>query len=78
MAILGFSQEQIAEKETLESKLNFLHHCLTPDGLGKADLNLEWNAKAEFEALEAVQGEGAFGENYIKALRTLRDKLLIF
>lgn len=75
--ILGFTDKQIEQKETLESKLNFLHHCLIPAGLNSSDLNVEWNAKTEFEALELVKTEGPFGDNYLKSLRTLRDKLLL-
>lgn len=59
----------------LNSKLNFLHQCLTPDGLETATIDASWNAEIQFEALKKAD-DGPFGENYIKALTTLRDKLL--
>jgi hypothetical protein len=73
---LNFTPQEIAKKETLEAKLNFLHQCLTPDGLGTATIDASWSAETQFEALKQVN-DGPFGENYIKALTTLRDKLLV-
>jgi hypothetical protein len=77
LKILGFTDKQIEEKETLESKLNFLHHCLTPEELEQAELKDEWNANNEFGVLKSVASDGPFGDNYLSALRTLRDKLLL-
>lgn len=74
--ILGFTKDEIEENDTLEAKLDFLHLCSTPEGINQAELKAEWNAQEEFGALENVISEGSFGENYIKALRVLRDKLL--
>lgn len=78
------SQEEIKREISLESKLNFLHHCLTPDGLKKEEvLKSEWAALNEFKSLTEVKPEKGkaevdpFGDNYLSALRTLRDKLLV-
>lgn len=73
---LGFTQEQIEQKNTLESQLNFLHHCLTPDGLSKAELKQEWDAENEFKVLKGVEEDSPFGDSYLTSLRTLRDALL--
>ncbi|MCZ2392977.1 MAG: hypothetical protein LC105_03855 [Chitinophagales bacterium] len=77
------SQEEIKREVILEAKLNFLHHCLTPDGLKKGEvLKSEWAALNEFKSLTEVKPEedkaevDPFGDNYLDALRTLRDKLL--
>lgn len=60
----------------LESKLNFLQHCLTPDGLKEEEVTKsEWAKLNEFIKLQAAN-DGPFGDNYLEALRTLRDKLL--
>lgn len=73
---LGFTDTQLYKKETLESKLNFLHHCLTPDGLKEEEVTKsEWAKLDEFTKLKSA-GDGPFGDNYLSALRTLRDKLL--
>jgi hypothetical protein len=77
LAILGFTQEQIDKKVILESKLNFLHDCLTPDGLKEAEVtNSDWAKLEDFTKLTAAN-DGPFGDNYLSALRTLRDKLLV-
>lgn len=80
---LGLTKKEIDKKETLESKLNFLHHCLTPDGLSKEEVTKsEWAALNEFKSLTEVKPEKGkaevdpFGDNYLSALRTLRDTLL--
>lgn len=60
----------------LESKLNFLHHCLTPDGLKEEEVTKsEWAKMEEFAKLTEAN-DGPFGDKYLLALRTLRDKLL--
>ena len=60
----------------LESKLNFLHHCLTPDGLANIDVtSSEWANLEEFKKLTEAT-DGPFGDKYLSALRTLSDKLL--
>lgn len=77
LKILGFTDTEVREKNTLESKLNFLHHCLTPDGLKNEEVaNSDWAMLEEFTKLTAAK-DGPFGENYLSALRTLRDKLLV-
>lgn len=76
IGILGFTKDEIEEKDILEAKLEFLHLCLTPEGLTPEGLKDEWNAKNEYSALQNVKDEGPLGENYIKALRVLRNKLL--
>jgi len=77
LKVLGFTQEQIEEKNILESKLNFLHHCLTPDGLENEEVtNSDWAKLEGFNTLTEAK-DGPFGENYLSALRTLRDKLLV-
>ena len=61
----------------LESKLNFLHHCLTPDGLANKEVTKsEWANTDEFKELGKAT-DGPFGDIYIKSLHTLRDKLLL-
>lgn len=67
-------KKKINEDNSLEAKLNFLHQCLTPDGLKDATLKDEWNAESEFENLKIVK-DGPFGNDYLEALRSLRDKL---
>jgi hypothetical protein len=77
LRVLGFSEKEILEKETLESKLNFLHHCLTPDGLTDNEVsNSEWANTDEFKKLQSAT-DGPFGDNYLEVLRKLRDKLLV-
>jgi hypothetical protein len=61
--------------DLLEAKLDFLHQCLTPEGLVNATLNPEWNAGKEFSALMNSK-DGPFGDNYINALKELRNKLI--
>jgi len=74
--VLGFTDKQIEDKNILESQLNFLHHCLTPDGLKVEKVTKsEWAKLDEFTNLQAAN-DGPFGDNYLKALTTLRDKLL--
>jgi len=76
LEVLGFTDKEIEEKETLESQLNFLHHCLTPDGLSKEEVtNAEWAKLDEFTKLKTAN-DGPFGNNYLSALSTLRDALL--
>jgi len=77
LGVLGFTDSQVQKENELESKLNFLHHCLTPAGLRKAELKAEWDAETEFDVLAAVKTDGPFGDTYLKSLRTLRDKLLV-
>ncbi len=73
---LGFTKGQIEEKDTFESKLDFLHNCLTPDGMTSAEVTQsEWARFDEFTKLKATK-DGPFGRNYIDALSELRDKLL--
>lgn len=75
--ILGLTKNEINKKGILESKLNFLHHCLTPDGLSKEEVTKsEWAKLNEFTKLQAAN-DGPFGDNYLSALRTLRNKLLV-
>lgn len=75
--VLGFTDKQIEDKNILESQLNFLHHCLTPDGLKEEEVTKsEWAKLDEFTKLKSA-GDGSFGDNYLSALRTLRDKLLV-
>jgi hypothetical protein len=70
------SQEEIKREIALEAKLNFLHHCLTPDGLKEEEVTKsEWSKLDEFTKLKSA-GDGSFGDNYLEALRKLRDKLL--
>jgi hypothetical protein len=62
----------------LEAKLNFLHKCLTPEGLADAELMIseDWDASQEFSNLNDIEADGPFGENYLSALRNLRNQLL--
>lgn len=100
LKVLGFTDKEVEEKETLESKLNLLHHCLTPEGCKSVtwgeDYKIEVKkmsedgqelteqlglindikAKELFVKLKQTT-DGPFGENYLSALRTLRDKLLV-
>lgn len=77
LKVLDFTDKEVEEKETLESKLNFLHHCLTPDGLINAEVtNSEWANLDEFTKLKSTN-DGPFGDNYLSVLRALRDKLLV-
>lgn len=76
LKVLGFTDKEVEEKEILESQLNFLHHCLTPDGLKEEEVTKsEWAKLNEFTKLQAAN-DGPFGDNYLEALRKLRDKLL--
>lgn len=90
--ILGLTKDKIEEKDTLESKLNFLHHCLTPSGAKVASqaqdyplikdlvegLKLEGSDKQILEHLAEQEDKDCFDEEkYLKHLRTLRDKLLV-
>ena len=76
LKVLGFTDKEVQEKEVLESKLNFLHLCLTPDRLTKQEVTKsEWTELSEFEILKNAN-DGPFGDKYIEALRNLRDKLL--
>jgi len=71
------NKDVIQKEVILESKLNFLHHCLTPDGLKKEEVkSSEWVKLDEFSKLKTAN-DGPFGDNYLSALRALRDKLLI-
>ena len=85
--VLGFTNEQIEEKEILESKLNLLHQCLTPDDAKTAtqipnyhliEVDVE-DVKIKNESVIeylAKQSDCFDEEGYIKPLTTLRDKLL--
>ena len=76
LKVLGFTEKEIIEN-TLESKLNFLHHCLTPDGLAKDEVtSSDWAATDEFKELGKAT-DGPFGDTYLKSLRSLRNKLLV-
>jgi hypothetical protein len=78
LKVLGFTEEQKTEKNEHESKLNFLHHCLTKSGLNKDEVtNSEWAKLDEYKNLSSQANDGPFGANYISALRSLRDKLLV-
>ena len=66
---------KINTDQTLEAKLNFLHKCLTPEEAKKATLNEKWKATEEFRKLKRAE-DGPFGDKYLEALRSLRDKLL--
>lgn len=73
---LGLTKEKLEERDSLESKLNFLHHCLTPDGLTNDEVaKSEWANTVEFKELEKVT-DGPFGAKYLEALSKLRDALL--
>ena len=89
LKILGFTQEQVDERDTLEAKLNLLHLCLTPSEAKKAK-DVEGYSLIK-DLVESVTLEGSdiriidhlatqedcFDENnYLKPLRALRDKLL--
>ena len=77
LKILGFTDTEVQGKEILESKLNFLHHCLTPEGLKEEKVTKsEWAKLNEFTKLQEAS-DGPFGDKYLSALRTLRDKLLV-
>lgn len=77
LKVLGFTDKEVEEKETLESKLNFLHHCLTPGGLTEKDVkNSEWANTDEFKKLQSA-ADGPFGDNYLASLKALRNKLLV-
>lgn len=72
---LGFTKDKIEEKDTLEAKLEFLHLCLTPDELSKAEYKKEWEVENDMNTLK-VTNDGHFGENYVKTLCVIRNKLL--
>jgi hypothetical protein len=74
---MNFTITTILFDSILESKLDFLHHCLTTSGLNKDEVNSsEWAKLDEYKNL-ATKNDGPFGANYISALRSLRDKLLV-
>lgn len=76
LEVLGFDDATQKHNKELESKLNFLHHCLTPDGLKNEEVtNSDWAKLEDFTKLTAAE-DGPFGDSYLSALRTLRNKLL--
>lgn len=92
LQVLGFDDATQKHNKELESKLNFLHNCLTPSGAKIAlqtqdynlikdlveSLKLEGSDKTILKYMAEQEDKDCFDEEkYLKHLRTLRDKLLV-
>jgi hypothetical protein len=85
--VLGFTDEEVKEKDELEAKLSLLHKCLTPDEAKSATQIPNYNLIKDMVESIMINNEPVIEyltkqsdcfdeENYIKPLTTLRDKLL--
>jgi hypothetical protein len=75
-AVWEYFSKKNDNNQKLETNLEFLHNCLTPDGLKDATLQEDWQASSEFEELKKENGNNPFSDPYIDALTALRNKLL--